>query len=728
MDQPDELTPAGPPRFTRFGRSHHLRLETVSDLKQALQLDEALWVATSCPLNTLNCDPVFLALLDTDRNGRLQVSEVREALRWTLAVLADPQGLLDKNDALVLNAINLSHPDGQRISAAARKMLDRLEAGDFTRITLAQVRRIKQQVESASVSEAGVVLPEAADDPELHDFLAAIVTATGGAPHPVGQRGVTAALLDQFRTQAEKMLAWRAAGRLPADQLTTAIQPLGDATTAAAAAVRDVAAVLDAYFAQCRAVALDGALLGRITPHAGVLAQLDWTNPQAIEAMLRSAPPAPPRPAQTLPLDPSQLNPAYRTAIAALHQQALIPLLGDIGSELSVGQWRELRAKLSAHEQWRASKPGAALDGYADDALQRWLDPSLAARTAALLERSHDTAFVLDNVRLTEKLVLYQQLLLDLLNNFVSFPDLFQPRRRALFELGTLVMDGRRFNLAVPVENRAEHAAIARTGSMCVLYIELTGPQAAGKREAAVPVTAGGIGNLTVGKRGVFLTLTGELLDARVVQIIDNPISLREAVWAPFKRLGAVITGKIESMTSSAEKQLDTTGAKAFDQMATLNAAPTTPTTAAPATAAAGAPAGAWRPGAGGLLAGGGIAIAALGSATAYIARTVEALTQWHNLVLVILAAVLAVLAPTTLVAWLKLRRRDLSVILEGAGWAINAQMRLTSAQSRYFTQRPPFPAGAQGVWRLRWAHLLWLLLGVGLPALWVMWLLGLGY
>ena len=47
---------------------------------------------------------------------------------------------------------------------------------------------------------------------------------------------------------------------------------------------------------------------------------------------------------------------------------------------------------------------------------------------------------------------------------------------------------------------------------------------------------------------------------------------------------------------------------------------------------------------------------------------------------------------PTAIVAILKLRRRDLSAILEGSGWAINARMRLTFKQAHVFTCRPLLP------------------------------------
>ena len=94
----------------------------------------------------------------------------------------------------------------------------------------------------------------------------------------------------------------------------------------------------------------------------------------------------------------------------------------------------------------------------------------------------------------------------------------------------------------------------------------------------------------------------------------------------------------------------------------------------------------------GSMLAGGGIAVAALGSSLAFVTKTLSGLTTF-TILAAVGVAILAVLTPTLIMALIKLRRRDLSAILEGSGWAINSRMRLTRAQSMYFTQRPPYPA-----------------------------------
>jgi hypothetical protein len=234
-------------------------------------------------------------------------------------------------------------------------------------------------------------------------------------------------------------------------------------------------------------------------------------------------------------------------------------------------------------------------------------------------------------------------------------------------------------------------------------------PRDGGKEyEVAVPVTSGGKGNLCVRKRGVFHDTDGRECDARVVGIIENPISLAEALVAPFKRLGSLVTGKIESLTSQAEKKLDAQAAVTMDQ---VTAGPEAAAAARPAAKASGLSGG-------GMLMGFGVAGAAIISALAYIAKTIS--QSPLSVVIGLLVGVLLVVVPTSLVAWLKLRRRDLSAILEGSGWAVNARMRLTRRQSRYFTHRPRYPAGAKGVSRIPWrgivviAVLIAIVLGAG--------------
>ena len=129
-------------------------------------------------------------------------------------------------------------------------------------------------------------------------------------------------------------------------------------------------------------------------------------------------------------------------------------------------------------------------------------------------------------------------------------------------------MDGRYFHFSVLVKDRSTHSTLAKTSNMFILYAEIVTTDESARYEVAVPVTSGGKGNLCLGKRGIFRDTSGQEFDARIVQIIENPISIIEAMVSPFKRLARLLTGKIESLTSAAEKRLDSTAATALQASA----------------------------------------------------------------------------------------------------------------------------------------------------------------
>ena len=134
-----------------------------------------------------------------------------------------------------------------------------------------------------------------------------------------------------------------------------------------------------------------------------------------------------------------------------------------------------------------------------------------------------------------EKLTLYQRWLLELANNFVSFSALYDPSRRALFELGNLIIDGRELAFTMKVRNRAEHKKIAQASKMFLVYAEIIPPQEQGRSfEIAAALTGGSQGVIEIGKRGIFYDLQGKEWDARVVDMVENPISLGEGDQVAF--------------------------------------------------------------------------------------------------------------------------------------------------------------------------------------------------
>lgn len=705
----DTMKIANTPSFELYGIAPHLVVATSADLSHALELDQAHWVATSAPLETLSCEPTLKDLLDIDGDQRITCGNLREAIRWLLDVFQDHSGIDSSSTTLKLSDLNTEHPDGERILRAATKIRNRVAGDDTVEVELSEVRTVKAQIESTPVSEAGVVLPEATADNDLRAFLNDILATVGGGPHPSGTQGVTADKLEEFLAAADGYLAWERQGQIPTPGTPTEIMPLAEATTSAYSVLSSVRSKLDQFFAQCEAAALDERFVQRMGWQESELAALDFDDPAVIETVLVQAPVACANPNRLLDLE-GPLNPGYSKQLQNLRTVVMKPVLKHDGTTLSSLQWQQIKTFFAAHQAWVDSRIGESVALLGIDKLKTYSGPEYGEAVRALIADSARTAIMLDGIRLVEKAVLFQKNMIDLVNNFVSFPHLYDTMRRAMFEMGTLVMDGRRFNMAVRVTDRKQHTAVATTSGMFTLYAELQGPPGAKPIEVALPVTSGSKGNLCVGKRGIFFDVKGNEYNARIVQIIDNPISFAEALSAPFKKIGKMLTGKIEAWTSEADKKFESQTSTA---LADVQASTQTP--AAPVAA----PAPQQKPGlsaAGGMVMGTGVALAALGSAAAYITKTISEIS-WTGLILGVVGALLVVMLPLSIVAFIKLQRRDLSAILEGSGWAINARMRLTLRQGRFFTQRPAYPKGSKGVKRLLLRRVLWSILVILLIA-----------
>jgi len=93
-------------------------------------------------------------------------------------------------------------------------------------------------------------------------------------------------------------------------------------------------------------------------------------------------------------------------------------------------------------------------------------------------------------------------------------------------------------------------------------------------------------------------------------------------------------------------------------------------------------------------VAAGGVALAALSSSLVFVVAQLQQLTLLGFLQTLASMALL-VMVPAGLLAALKLRRRNLAVILEGSGWALNDRLLLNSELGRLLTRRPRRPQDA---------------------------------
>ncbi len=658
-------------------------------------------------------DPAFLRFLDADGNSRVISQEVREAIRWLLKCLCPSETWMAGQPSLPLQIINTDNPEGKALLEVARLVLNNLNLPEAIVVTIEQVRNRQKIMAQANYNGDGVIPPEVVKDPEAAQFTRDLVASYGGVPDASGLKGVDEAILNQFKKEANDYLQWYDKGIIPDDESETVIMPFGALTPRMFQAVAAVREKVDQFFAQCALVRFDPRMAEKMDLREDELLKLDYKDRQAIIEHLRLAPLARPNPAGILPLDES-INESYIGLINALRDQVVLPMFGEAGIAITEAQWRQILAKFADYEAWFKAKPDTSIESLGVDKLSAYLNSPHDPAIRELIIEDKAVADEIQQLQNLEKLLLYHQSLFEFVNNYVSFPHLFDPETTAIFEKGKLVLGGREFSFSIRVENRAAHSALAKNSGVYLLYLQVTGSRPEDALEIAVPVTRGSAKDFYVGKRGVFFTHTGRELDAQIVQVVENPISLLESIKEPFRRVSAMISGRVAQISAAIQKESEKTITatpgdqqiiqKELQETQQSVTQPGTGSTAAapppPAPAQSSVPGNQRNSGTvRDLMIGTGLLVAGLGTALKFVVDAAKQLTQPRTLqVLGIMIGVfltIAILA-SLISALRKLRQRDLGVLLQASGWAINGRMRLIRPMARLFCRKARIPRGAK--------------------------------
>ena len=292
-----------------------------------------------------------------------------------------------------------------------------------------------------------------------------------------------------------------------------------------------------------------------------------------------------------------------------------------------------------------------------------------------------------------EKLLLLCRDFVTLLHNFVSFQDFYAKRAKALlgrgandespwaiFQAGTLVIDQRACNLCLKVSDMAKHNTQAPDSGMFLIYCNCKHHASGQTMQIAAAMTVGDIHNLKVGKNALFYDRQGRDWEAEVVKIIDNPISIGQAFWSPYRKLGEWVSGLITKSAAEKEK-------KSF---ADLTAKLQTP----PAAGQAAQPAPFDIAKFAGIFAAIGMAVGAIGTFLTSLLNEVGEFAKngWWAIPTLIICILLAISGPSMVLAWMKLRKRNLAPLLNANGWAINADAIVNVLFGNTLTEQAQYP------------------------------------
>ena len=268
-----------------------------------------------------------------------------------------------------------------------------------------------------------------------------------------------------------------------------------------------------------------------------------------------------------------------------------------------------------------------------------------------------------------------------LLRNFVTFEDFYRKDIQAVFQAGTLVIDQRACALCLRVSDMGKQNAQAGASGMFLVYCDCESKKLGQKMQIVAAMTVGDIRNLTVGKNALFYDNQGNDWDAVVTKIIDNPISISQAFWSPYRKFGAWVTDLINK--SAAEKD-----SKGFADL-----------TAKVQEGAKNTPAAGEKPKVqafdiakfAGIFAAIGMAVGYIGAFFTSVVGGFAALKWWQD-ILAVLGILLVISGPSMFLAWTKLRKRNLAPVLNANGWAINADVMVSVVFGNTLTTQAQFP------------------------------------
>lgn len=321
-----------------------------------------------------------------------------------------------------------------------------------------------------------------------------------------------------------------------------------------------------------------------------------------------------------LPLT-KNLNPKFSDAIAAFAAKTVRPLLKDEAKDtLARSEWNTIKAMLAPYKTWANSKPVAAV------ALKKQIED---------VERA---------IRYTNDFVTF-------LRNYVNQHDLYTDGLTAIYQTGVLYIDARACELCFHVADEGAHSALSEKSNCCIVYLALTRKATGEKRNICAVITKGRTAPLYVGRNGLFYDRDFNDWDAVVTKIVEAQVSLLEAFWSPWAKLGAGISNQVKKFLSSKQEAAQP---KVEEKP---NPAILTSSVAAL-----------------------GVGVGMMGAACAGIIGLIAGMPLWKVLAGIV-ALVLLVSLPSVLLAWFKLRARDIGVILNASGWAVNRPLRFTASR-----------------------------------------------
>jgi hypothetical protein len=666
-------------RFFRAGGFDQVRLDSAQDLLELKNLDQKLWVALACPIDNVHFDKRTLSLIDSDGDGRIRPAELIAAINWTIPLLKNPEDVINGLSDFSLESINDSSTEGKQLVDAMKRTLAALGKSEQEHLSIADLESLEKTLSEKPFNGDGIITEDNAPDDTSRKIVSEILASQGALTDRSGKPGINKEKIDTFFSQAEAFVTW-----YEALQKDPSLCPSGEKTPDAAQALSAVEAKINDYFTRCAIASFDQKATSFLNggekqyEQIGTM-KLSLNNSDIAELPLSAITPK-------APLHfGDNINPAWSEKIRQFRTLVVNPILGTDKESITESEWEQLCALFAPWNTWQQKKPTSIFDASSIDHVKELAGSPVRKQLSDLIEKDNQETSTFASLVHLEKLARFRRDLHSLCVNFVNFKDFYADGDSAVFQAGTLYLDQRSCKLCIKVDDPNKHAGMAAMAGTFLVYCECKRPNSA-KMTIVAAFTNGDSENLIVGRNGVFYDRSGLDWDATIIKIIENPISLRQAFWLPYKNLVRMIETQVAKRATAAAAQ--STAKLEKVAVATANVDPTKPPP--PPTPPKKLDVG--------IVAALGVAAGAIGT---FIATGLGFLSGIIKLgpfaILGALAAVLLLISgPSLILAYIKLRKRNLGPILDASGWAINAKAKINVPFGVMLTHIAILPPGSQ--------------------------------
>ncbi len=668
-------------KYTKIGGVTRVSIETGDDIAHLPELDQKQWTVLSCPSKGMEFCQKTLDYLDTDGDGHIRVNEVVSTIEWLNKVIKNPESLTRKTGTIALDEIRQDTDEGAKVYNSARQILANLKL-DKQEISIDDTTDTTKIFADSIYNGDGIITDKSTDNDDLKKLIAIIMDKIGKEVDRSGADGISKDLIEEFYKEAADYADWTA------QALENNSLPYGDNTAAARDAYNAIKDKVADYFVRCKLVAMDADTCASLEIPKDKLAAIADKNLSDSIADISTYPLARLSSKAELPIN-ANINPAWEKQFAALKTNILdVDFAGR--ESISEAEWNTIAPKFDAYSKWQADKKGTKVEPLGADEVNAILKADQKAALIEIVDKDLAEKDNAENILAVNKFAHLHRDIFQFLRNFVTFSDFYTINNEisSMFQAGSLFIDQRECRLCIKVADMAKHNATAALSNMFIAYCDCVNKKG-GKMTIAAVITDGDVENIAVGKNGIFYDRQGNDWDATITKVVDNPISVRQAFWSPYKKLAGFVEEQINKFAASKDADLTKSMSEKVNES-------TTKLTTVPADGTAAAPAAAPEKPFDiakfcGIFAAIGLALGAIGAALAALANAFFDL-PWWGMIVVILGVLLLISGPAMLVAYMKLRRRNLSPLLNANGWAVNAHTFVNITFGATLTKLAKFP------------------------------------